>query len=174
MTITHDTMTVETVIHAVRQLAPSILDRAAEIETGRRVPPDLVDELRAAGCFRLVRPATHGGLEASIPDAMRALESLARADASVAWTVTTKVSLPSTVPRPPLTVPSTTGTASTGYPSGSPSSRFTSKSPPVASRMPCSTESLTVDSMTLHPASVGARTRAASRAREAGRRMRSA
>ena len=87
MTITHDTMTVETVIHAVRQLAPSILDRAAEIETGRRVPPDLVDELRAAGCFRLVRPATHGGLEASIPDAMRSLESLARADASVAWTV---------------------------------------------------------------------------------------
>ena len=61
MTITHDTMTVETVLHAVRQLAPSILDRAGEIETGRRVPPDLVDELRAAGCFRLVRPATHGG-----------------------------------------------------------------------------------------------------------------
>jgi alkylation response protein AidB-like acyl-CoA dehydrogenase len=87
MTITHDTATVETVLHAVRQLAPSILNRAAEIETGRRVPPDLVAELRAAGCFRLVRPATHGGLEASIPDAMRALESLARADASVAWTV---------------------------------------------------------------------------------------
>jgi alkylation response protein AidB-like acyl-CoA dehydrogenase len=87
MTITHDTMTVETVLHAVRRLAPSILDRAGEIETGRRVPPDLLDQLRAVGCFRLVRPATHGGLEASIPDAMRALEALGRADASVAWTV---------------------------------------------------------------------------------------
>ncbi|MGH9085294.1 MAG: acyl-CoA dehydrogenase family protein [Acidimicrobiales bacterium] len=87
MTLTHDTMTVETVLHAVRQLSPSIVHRAGEIEAGRRVPPDLVDELRAAGCFRLVRPATHGGLEASLPDAMRALESLARADASVAWTV---------------------------------------------------------------------------------------
>ena len=87
MTITHDTMTVETVLQAVRQLSPSILDRAGEIEAGRRVPLDLIDELRAAGCFRLVRPATHGGLEASIADAMRALESLARADASVAWTV---------------------------------------------------------------------------------------
>jgi alkylation response protein AidB-like acyl-CoA dehydrogenase len=87
MTITHDTMTIETVLHAVRQLAPAVLDRAGEIETARRVPPDLVDELRAAGCFRLVRPATHGGLEASIGDAMRALESLARGDASVAWTV---------------------------------------------------------------------------------------
>jgi alkylation response protein AidB-like acyl-CoA dehydrogenase len=87
MTITHDTMTVETVLQAVRQLAPSIFDRAGEIEAGRRVPIDLLDSLRAAGCFRLVRPATHGGLEASVPDAMRALESLARADASVAWTV---------------------------------------------------------------------------------------
>ena len=87
MTIAHDTMTVETVLHAVRQMAPSILDRAGEIESGRRVPADLVDELRAAGCFRLVRPATHGGLEAPIPDAMRVLEALARADASVAWTV---------------------------------------------------------------------------------------
>ncbi len=80
-------MTVETVLQAVRLLTPSILDRAGEIEAGRRVPPDLLDQLRTAGCFRLLRPTTHGGLEASIPDAMRALESLARADASVAWTV---------------------------------------------------------------------------------------
>ena len=87
MTITYDTMTAETVLQAVRQLGPSILERASEIEAGRRVPADLLDELRAAGCFRLVRPATHGGLEASIPEAMRPLESLARADASVAWTV---------------------------------------------------------------------------------------
>ena len=87
MTITHDTMTVETVLHAVRQLAPTIFDRAGEIEAGRRVPVDLLDSLRAAGCFRLIRPATHGGLEASVADAMRTLESLARADASVAWTV---------------------------------------------------------------------------------------
>ncbi|MGD9998173.1 MAG: acyl-CoA dehydrogenase family protein [Ilumatobacteraceae bacterium] len=87
MTITHDTMTVDTVLRAIRQLAPSIFDRATEIETARRVPTDMLDSLRAAGCFRLVRPATYGGLEASLPDAMRAFESLARADASVAWTV---------------------------------------------------------------------------------------
>jgi alkylation response protein AidB-like acyl-CoA dehydrogenase len=87
MTTTPDTMTTETVLQAVRQLAPSIFDRAGEIEAGRRVPVDLLDSLRAAGCFRLVRPASHGGLEASLPDAMRALESLARADASIAWTV---------------------------------------------------------------------------------------
>lgn len=87
MTITDDTMTTDTVLDAVRQLGPSILDRAGSIEAARRVPVDLLDDLRAAGCFRLVRPATHGGLEASLPDAMRVFESLARADASVAWTV---------------------------------------------------------------------------------------
>jgi indole-3-acetate monooxygenase len=87
MATTHDTMTVDTVLQAVRQLAPSIFDRAGEIEAGRRVPVDLLNSLRAAGCFRLMRPATHDGLEASLPDAMRALESLARVDASVAWTV---------------------------------------------------------------------------------------
>ncbi len=85
-TNSHDTMTAETVLQAVRRLAPSIYDRASEIEAARRVPADLLDTLRAAGCFRLVRPATHGGIEASVPDAMRALESLARADASTAWT----------------------------------------------------------------------------------------
>jgi alkylation response protein AidB-like acyl-CoA dehydrogenase len=87
MTITHDTRTVDTVLQAVRQLAPSIVDRAGEIEASRRVPIDLLDSVRAAGCFRLVRPATHSGLEASVAEAMRVLESLARADASVAWTV---------------------------------------------------------------------------------------
>ena len=87
MTITHDIITVETVLQAARQLAPSIADRAAEIEAARRVPVDLLEDLRAAGCFRLVRPATHGGLDASVADAMHVLEALARADASVAWTV---------------------------------------------------------------------------------------
>ena len=70
MTITHDMTTVETVLEAVRQLAPSILDRAGEIEAGRRVPADVLDQFRAAGCFRFLRPASHGGLEASIVDAM--------------------------------------------------------------------------------------------------------
>ena len=87
MTSTDDTMTVDAVLRAARLMAPSILDRAGEIEAARRVPTDLLEDLRAAGCFRLMRPATHGGLEAGLPEVMRVFESLARADASVAWTV---------------------------------------------------------------------------------------
>jgi alkylation response protein AidB-like acyl-CoA dehydrogenase len=36
--------------------------------------------------FRLLRPATHGGLGADLSGAMRVYEALARADASVGWT----------------------------------------------------------------------------------------
>jgi alkylation response protein AidB-like acyl-CoA dehydrogenase len=75
------------VLDATRELAPTIAARAAEIETARRLPPDLLDDLRRVGCFRVLRPRTHGGLGADLPEAMRIIESLARADASVAWTV---------------------------------------------------------------------------------------
>ena len=75
------------VLDATHQLAPTIAARAGEIEAARRLPRDLLDELLAAGCFRVLRPRTHGGLGADLPDAMRIIESLARADASVAWTV---------------------------------------------------------------------------------------
>ncbi len=75
------------VLDAARRLAPSITARAGEIEAGRRVPRDLLDELIAARVFRVLRPATHGGLGADLPGAMRVYEALARADASVGWTV---------------------------------------------------------------------------------------
>lgn len=75
------------VLAAVEGLAPSIAARAAEVEAGRRVPPDLLQQLVDAGCFRILLPASHGGIQAELPDAMRMLEALARADGSVAWIV---------------------------------------------------------------------------------------
>ncbi|HEY8526588.1 MAG TPA: acyl-CoA dehydrogenase family protein [Acidimicrobiales bacterium] len=74
------------VLAAVRALAPTLAERAAEIEAARRVPPDLLDRLVAAGCFRLLLPPSHGGLGADLPAALRVFEALARADASVGWT----------------------------------------------------------------------------------------
>lgn len=75
------------VLDAARRLAPLIAERAGEIEAGRRVPRDLLDDLVAARVFRILRPTTHGGAEADLAGAMRLFETLARADASVAWTV---------------------------------------------------------------------------------------
>ncbi|AKS31415.1 acyl-CoA dehydrogenase family protein [Mycolicibacterium goodii] len=72
---------------AVRRLAPRISAMAAEIEAARRVPDDLWAELKAAGCLRMLLPPSHGGLGVALPDALRICSELARADASVAWTV---------------------------------------------------------------------------------------
>jgi alkylation response protein AidB-like acyl-CoA dehydrogenase len=75
------------VLDAVRELAPALAARAAEIEAARRVPPDLLAALAAAGCLRLLLPRSHGGGGADLPGAMRVFEALSRADGSVGWTV---------------------------------------------------------------------------------------
>src|SRR4029453_4117507 len=76
-----------TCLEAVRTLAPAIVARSEEIERGRRVPPDLVEDLTAAGCFGMLVPRSHGGAELDLAAEMRVIEELARADGSVGWTV---------------------------------------------------------------------------------------
>ncbi len=44
------------VLDAVRGLAPKITARAAETESARRIPADLIRDLTAAGCFRMLVP----------------------------------------------------------------------------------------------------------------------
>lgn len=75
------------ILAAVAALTASIAARSAEIERGRRLPPDLVHELAAAGCFRMLAPRSHGGAEVSLPTHLRMIEQLAMTDGSVAWTV---------------------------------------------------------------------------------------
>lgn len=75
------------VANAAHGLADIIAARATEIENARRLPTDLLDRLVAAGCFRLLLPASHGGVGADLPSAMHIFEGLARADPSTGWTV---------------------------------------------------------------------------------------
>jgi alkylation response protein AidB-like acyl-CoA dehydrogenase len=56
----HSHETPAMVLEAVRAMVPAIAGRGDEIEAARRLPPDLVSELTAAGCFRLVVPAHYG------------------------------------------------------------------------------------------------------------------
>src|SRR5262245_39994554 len=73
------------VLDALRPLLPDISARAPEIEANRRVPGDLLDRLKAAGAFRLLLPASHGGAGSDLAAALPVYEELARADASTAW-----------------------------------------------------------------------------------------
>ena len=43
----------------IRQSAPAIIARSGEIETARRLPPDLVDALRSIGVFHMFVPRSH-------------------------------------------------------------------------------------------------------------------
>ena len=75
------------VLEAARELAPRIAARAAEIEAARRLPLDLVKELRAAGFFRMLVPRSHGGLEVEYPATIDVLTTLSAADGATGWTV---------------------------------------------------------------------------------------
>jgi alkylation response protein AidB-like acyl-CoA dehydrogenase len=77
----------KTLLDSVRDLAPSISARSPEIDAGRRLPADLLAQLKAAGCFRMFVPKSHGGLDVDVPASMEIIETLATADGSTGWVV---------------------------------------------------------------------------------------
>ena len=91
-----------TVLAAVRRLVPLIVARSDEIERGRRLPPDLVTDLREAGCFRMLVPRRLGGAQADLAEHLEVLRELARADGSVGWTVMIGSSAPVVLGKLPL------------------------------------------------------------------------
>jgi len=70
-----------------RALAESIRSRdlALEYDRLRRLPADIVAEIRAAGIMRMNMPRIWGGPEMTSMEQVEVIEALARADASVAW-----------------------------------------------------------------------------------------
>jgi alkylation response protein AidB-like acyl-CoA dehydrogenase len=73
----------------IRKLAPGIASRAAEIETARRIPADIVEALKSAGVFRMFVPRLYGGLELDLPVGLEVLSELAKVDGSVGWNAMT-------------------------------------------------------------------------------------
>ncbi len=70
-----------------RAMAPAIAARSREIEALRRLPADLVADLRAAGFFRMGRSRAKGGPQMTLPQHIDVIEVLAHADPSVGWCV---------------------------------------------------------------------------------------
>jgi len=69
----------------IRELAPGITARAAEIEDARRIPPDLAEALRSIGVFRMFVPQSHGGFELDLPTGLEIITALGRIDGSLGW-----------------------------------------------------------------------------------------
>jgi 3-hydroxy-9,10-secoandrosta-1,3,5(10)-triene-9,17-dione monooxygenase len=68
-----------------RQLAPFLQERAGEAERQRRIPGQTDREFREAGFYRVLQPATFGGLELSYGVHMELAAEIARGCPSSAW-----------------------------------------------------------------------------------------
>ena len=68
-----------------RALAPAIEAAADDIEAERRLTAPIVDALHEAGLYRMLLPQSLGGAEIDPVSFVRAIETIASADASTAW-----------------------------------------------------------------------------------------
>jgi alkylation response protein AidB-like acyl-CoA dehydrogenase len=75
------------VVQAAAALRPALRDQHEEIERDQRLPRSLVDQLRAAGFYRMVIPRALGGLEVDPLTYLRVVELLAEAVGSVGWNI---------------------------------------------------------------------------------------
>jgi alkylation response protein AidB-like acyl-CoA dehydrogenase len=77
----------ESVLEAVRELAPELTERAGEAEALRTLPDDLVAKMKRAGLFRLALPRALGGRELDPTTIVEVVETVSRADGSAGWTL---------------------------------------------------------------------------------------
>ncbi len=75
------------ILQNARALATRVREKnlAAEYDRLRRLPDDIVAEIRAAGIMRMNMPRIWGGPEMTAMEQVEVIEALARADASIAW-----------------------------------------------------------------------------------------
>jgi hypothetical protein len=78
--------TAERIRADIASLASTIAARAGEFENLRRIPIDLIAELKSIGVFRMLSPKSHGGLEFDLPIALEIIATLASVEGSVGWT----------------------------------------------------------------------------------------
>src|SRR5262249_39936735 len=73
------------VVRAAAELQPMLRDYHDEIERNQRFPKELVEQMRAAGFYRMVLPRSLGGLQVDPITYTRVAELLAEGAGSVRW-----------------------------------------------------------------------------------------
>ena len=73
------------VINAVRELLPTLRERAQEAEDARLIPSESIKALAETGFFRLLQPAAFGGMEADPMTFYTAVRLIASACGSTGW-----------------------------------------------------------------------------------------
>jgi 3-hydroxy-9,10-secoandrosta-1,3,5(10)-triene-9,17-dione monooxygenase len=75
----------EGVLQRTRALVPLLRENAIRTERERKVAPENIEALAAAGVFRLTLPRSHGGYEASVATQIEVLAEVARGCGSTSW-----------------------------------------------------------------------------------------
>jgi 3-hydroxy-9,10-secoandrosta-1,3,5(10)-triene-9,17-dione monooxygenase len=75
----------QAVLDAVAELLPVLRERAQQAEDTRNVPAESIKSLEETGFFRLLQPASHGGLEADPVTFYTAVRMIAGACGSTGW-----------------------------------------------------------------------------------------
>jgi 3-hydroxy-9,10-secoandrosta-1,3,5(10)-triene-9,17-dione monooxygenase len=83
-----DTLTLDEALESARSIGEQVLAEAAETERNSRHSEALHQRFLDAGFYHLVRPKTWGGYEFSLPDFLRVMREIARADMATAWCLT--------------------------------------------------------------------------------------
>lgn len=73
------------VVERVRQLLPSLRERAQKAEDARRVPEESIEELRETGFFKMLQPDRYGGYEADPVTFYKAVKLIGSACGSTGW-----------------------------------------------------------------------------------------
>src|SRR5258708_21864337 len=77
--------TERTLVDAATELRAVARGLEDEIERERRIPPPLVQQLRAAGFYSMVVPRALGGRQVDLMTYLRVAEVMAEGDGSVGW-----------------------------------------------------------------------------------------
>jgi alkylation response protein AidB-like acyl-CoA dehydrogenase len=80
-------VTTAPVLTRAREIAELARGMADQIDSARRLPPELVEALRDSGLLRAGAPVEVGALELPASTALRCAEEVARGDASAGWCV---------------------------------------------------------------------------------------
>ncbi|MET9558457.1 acyl-CoA dehydrogenase family protein [Streptomyces sp. NPDC006645] len=88
MAATQDTSAIlTTILHKVRELGPTLRERALEAERAGRHSDETIADLDATGAFAIGSPAEFGGHELSVRQQLDVVSEVSKWDGSSGWTV---------------------------------------------------------------------------------------
>jgi alkylation response protein AidB-like acyl-CoA dehydrogenase len=75
------------VLQNVRELGPTLRERALDAEHAGRLSQETIADLDAAGAFNIANPAEYGGFELSVAQQLEVVSEVSKWDGSCGWVV---------------------------------------------------------------------------------------